>query len=121
MCINVATEVHSIYLNLLLPILCELLCFSLIEILFFRAGMIYCEYYRIQQRLNFMISPFVVNSESRHPDYIYIKYHIYKETMQQKKDAELQSQVKFLTFDNVVFSYKTISCEKCVCTIFRNG
>lgn len=46
-----------------------------------------------------MISPFVINFESKHPDYIYIKYHIYKE-MQQRKNAELQSKVKtLLLFD----------------------
>lgn len=63
----------------------------------FRAGLIYYEYSRIRQRLNQMISPFVINFESKHPDYIYIKYHIYRESMQQKKNAELQNKVtKFL-------------------------
>lgn len=51
-----------------------------------------------------MISPFVINFESKHPDYIYIKYHIYKESMQQKKDAELQSKVKLFYFLNDKFS-----------------
>lgn len=43
-----------------------------------------------------MISPFVVNIESKHPDYIYIKYAIYKASMEQRKNAELQNKVKFI-------------------------
>lgn len=72
----------------------ELFFFLLFSI--FRAGLIYYEYSRFRQRLNHMISPFVINFESKHPDYIYIKYHIYRESMQQKKNAELQSEVKFV-------------------------
>lgn len=62
-------------------------------LIFFRAGLIYYEYYRINQRLNSLISPYVLDSETKHPDYIYIKYHIYKESMEQQKNAELQSKV----------------------------
>lgn len=69
---------------------------NLIELYFFifRAGLIFYEYYRIQQRLNMLISPYVLNAETKHPDYIYIKYHIYKESMEQRKNAELQGKVK---------------------------
>lgn len=41
-----------------------------------------------------LISPYVLNVETKNPDYIYIKYHIYKETMEQRKNAELQGKVK---------------------------
>lgn len=64
-----------------------------IFVVFHRVGLAYYEYYRVQKRLNLLISPFVLNIDSKHPDYIYIKYHIYKESMQEKKNAELKNGV----------------------------
>lgn len=47
----------------------------------------------MQQRLNSLINPYVLSMGTRHPDYIYIKYHIYKESMLQRKYEEIESKV----------------------------
>lgn len=43
--------------------------------------------------MNNLISPDVLKLESKNPDYIYLKYHIYKESMERRKYKELESQV----------------------------
>lgn len=44
-------------------------------------------------RLNSLVSPYVLNLDKKHPDYIYVKYHIYKESMQQQRHEELENEV----------------------------
>lgn len=70
-----------------------------------------------------MISPYAVDVESKHPDYIYIKYAIYKESMEQRKNAELQSKV--ISVDSVNICLELTSNERdewlMLHIIFRNG
>lgn len=52
----------------------------------------YNEYKRIQKRLDSLVSPYILNLDTKHPDYIYVKYHIYKELMLQQRHEELENE-----------------------------
>lgn len=74
---------------------------QLLLFIIFRAGIVSYEYYQLQRQLNTLVNSNVLNLGSKHPDYIYIKYHIYKESMLQRKHEELEGKVRkrsFLSF-----------------------
>lgn len=58
-----------------------------------RFGVILHEYLGFRTRLNNLVNADACDIERKRPDYIYIKYHIYKESMLQQKHEELQNSV----------------------------
>lgn len=78
------------------------------------------EYYQLQHQLKSLVNSNVLNLGSKHPDYIYIKYHIYKETMLQKKHEELEGKVR-QHGDNHFIILNIFELTKLMLNSFRNG
>lgn len=68
--------------------------FFLLFHLLFSVGIIFYEYLHIKRKLNSLVNADVFDLSTKHPDYIYIKYHIYKESMLKKKHEELADKVR---------------------------
>lgn len=67
--------------------------FKCIELNNYRFGAIIHEYVGFKRRLNSLINADLCDLERKRPDYIYIKYHIYKESMLLREHEELANKV----------------------------
>lgn len=47
------------------------------------------EYQHLKKTLNSLVKADALDINAKHPDYIYIKYHIYRESMLRRKHEEL--------------------------------
>lgn len=66
--------------------------------LFRRVGVVFYEYLQLKKTLNSLVNTDAIDINAKHPDYIYIKYHIYRESMLRRKHEELADKVRLLIF-----------------------
>lgn len=55
---------------------------------------------QLKKTLNSLVNTDAIDINAKHPDYIYIKYHIYRESMLRRKHEELADKV-CLPFEDV--------------------
>lgn len=60
------------------------------------------EYYKIKKRLNSIVDTNVFDIDQKCPDYIYIKYHIYRESM---RNIKIEEQDKVMRYQHVYKNY----------------
>lgn len=60
---------------------------------FCRIGVALYEYMQLKKTLNSLVNTDAIDINTKYPDYIYIKYHIYRESMQRRKHEELADKV----------------------------
>lgn len=66
---------------------------SFIVFVVHRIGVVFYEYMQLKKTLNSLVSTDAIDINAKHPDYIYIKYHIYRESMLRRKHEELADKV----------------------------
>lgn len=62
--------------------------------LFHRIGVVFYEYMQLKKTLNSLVNTNAIDINAKHPDYIYIKYHIYRESMLRRKHEEQADKVR---------------------------
>lgn len=61
-------------------------------------------YYKMEQSLNAIINTNVLDIEKKRPDYIYLKYSIYKESLAEIKHSQTYDKVSFGVCVSLIFS-----------------
>lgn len=67
--------------------------FLLLLLFIFRVGSVVYFYYKMQQSLNSIINTTVLDIDKKRPDYIYLKYSIYKESLAEIQNSQTYDKV----------------------------